>query len=75
MFGSEPPVFQIDVSGDDLSYETSKPAREKNGEEEEEENTGHSNKSPSQGATVFLFLIKDSLAFYFDYFRVLEEDW
>ena len=37
MFGSEPPVLQIDVSGDDLSYKTSKPVREKNGEEEEEE--------------------------------------
>jgi hypothetical protein len=29
--------LQIDVSGDDLSYETSKPVREKDEEEEEEE--------------------------------------
>jgi len=58
VFGSEPPVLQIDVSGDDLSYETSKPVRERNGEEKEEKSTSHSNKSPPQGAIVFLLLIK-----------------
>jgi len=34
VFGSESPVLQTGVSGDDLSYETSKTVREKNGEEE-----------------------------------------
>jgi hypothetical protein len=37
VFGLEPPVLQIHVSGDDLSYETSKPVRETYEEEEEEE--------------------------------------
>jgi hypothetical protein len=36
VFGLEPPVLQIDVAGDDLSYETVKSVREKYGEEEEQ---------------------------------------
>jgi hypothetical protein len=57
VFGLEPPVLQIDVSGDSLSYETSKPVRETDGEEEEEKekSTGHSNKIPPNGRSCFCF--------------------